>query len=91
MNIPDDELRIIYDRYSETHQSTIKYFLKQIRLVAGPILDHKDIIEESATNTDELITMCTIYSGLSKLLAEKLLLLDGKDLKNGGSIEIRKR
>ena len=91
MNIPDDELRIIYDRYSETHQSTIKYFLKQIRLVAGPILDHKDIIEESATNTDELITICTIYSGLSKLLAEKLLLLDGKDLKNGGSIEIRKR
>ncbi len=91
MNIPEDELRVIYDRYSDTHKKTIGYFLKQIRLVAGPILDHKEIVEESAYNTEDLITMCTINSGLSKLLAEKLLLLDGKDISNGGSIEIRKR
>lgn len=91
MNIPEDDLKGIYDRYSDTHQSTIRYFLKQIRLVAGPILDHKEIIEESTSSTEDLITMCTIYSGLSKLLAEKLLLLDGKDLSSGGSIEIRKR
>ena len=91
MNIPEDELRQIYDRYSDTHPSTIRYFLKQIRLVAGPILDHEEIVEESVTGTEDLITVCTIYSGLSKLLAEKLLLLDGKDVSNGGSIEIRKR
>ena len=91
MNITEDEVRRIYDRYSDMHKKTIRYFLKQIRLVAGPILDHKDIIEESATDTSDLITMCTIYAGFSKLMAEKLLLLDGKDLSNGGSIEIRKR
>ena len=91
MNITEDEVKRIYDRYSEMHKKTIKYFLKQIRLVAGPILDHKEIIEESATDTADLITMCTIYAGFSKLMAEKLLLLDGKDLTNGGSIEIRKR
>ena len=91
MNIPEEEVKRIYDRYSDRHKYTIQYFLKQIRLVAGPILDHKDIIEESATDTEDLITMCTIYAGFSKLLAEKLLLLDGKDLSNGGSIEIRKR
>ena len=41
--------------------------------------------------TEDLITICTISAGFSKLMAEKLLLLDGKDLTNGGSIEIRKR
>ena len=91
MNIPEEEVKRIYDRYSDRHKYTIQYFLKQIRLVAGPILDHKDIIEESATDTEDLITMCTIYAGFSKLMAEKLLLLDGKDLTNGGSIELRKR
>ena len=91
MNISEENVRDIYDRYSDMHKKTIRYFLKQIRLVAGPILDHKEIIEESATDTADLITMCTIYAGFSKLMAEKLLLLDGKDLTNGGSIEIRKR
>ena len=91
MNISEDEVKRIYDRYADRHKKTITYFLKQIRLVAGPILDHKEIIEESVTDTDDLITMCTIYAGFSKLMAEKLLLLDGKDLTNGGSIEIRKR
>ncbi len=91
MNISEESIRDIYDRYSEMHKKTIRYFLKQIRLIAGPILDHKEVIEESATDTADLITMCTIYAGFSKLMAEKLLLLDGKDLSNGGSIEIRKR
>ncbi len=91
MNISDEEVEHIYERYSDRHRKTIQYFLGQIRLVAGPILDHKEVIAESATDTDDLITMCTIFAGFSKLLAEKLLLLDGKDLSNGGSIEIRKR
>ena len=90
-DISEDEVRDIYDRYSERHKKTIQYFLKQIRLVAGPILDHKDIIEESTADTEDLVIMCTIFAGFSKLMAEKLLLLDGKDLTNGGSIEIRKR
>ncbi len=91
MNISEDEVQKIYDRYSDRHQKTIHYFLKQIRVVAGPILDHKDVSEDCATDTTDLITMCTINAGFCKLLAEKLLLLDGKDLSNGGSIEIRKR
>ncbi len=90
MDIPESEVERIYGNYSDRHRSTIQYFLKQIRLVAGPILDHA-IIEESVKDTEDLITMCTIYAGFSKLMAEKLLLLDGKDLSNGGSIEIRKR
>ena len=91
MDISEEDVKKIYDRYSDRHKYTIQYFLKQIRLVAGPILDHTERIEESVENTEDLITTCTIYAGLSKLLAEKLLLLDGKDLANGGSIELRKR
>ena len=91
MNISENEVEQIYARYSDRHYATKQHFLKQIRLVAGPILDHKDIIEESAEDTADLIIMCTVSAGFSKLLAEKLLLLDGKDISNGGSIEIRKR
>ncbi len=90
MNIPREEVEKTYARYSERHSFTKRYFLKQIRLVAGPILDHEEVLDESAEDTNDLILTCTISAGLSKLLAEKLLLLDGKDLSNGGSIEIRK-
>ena len=91
MNISGEEVKNIYDRYADRHKKTSTYFLKQIRLVAGPILDHKEIVDESVADTGDLIMMCTIYAGFSKLMAEKLLLLDGKDITNGGSIEIRKR
>lgn len=90
MNIPREEVEKTYARYSERHSFTKRYFLKQIRLVAGPILDHEEVLDESAEDTNDLILTCTISAGLSKLLAEKLLMLDGKDLSNGGSIEIRK-
>ncbi len=91
MNISEEDAERIYKRYSDRHSLTKDYFLKQIRILAGPILDHADHIDASAEDTDELILMCTISAGFSKLLAEKLLLLDGKDISNGGSIEIRKR
>ena len=91
MNISLEEIERRYERYSERHKSTSRYFLKQIRLVAGPILDHTDVIDESTDDTEDLIMMCTVFAGFSKLLAEKLLLLEGKDLTNGGSIEIIKR
>ena len=91
MNLSSEEVNTIYDQYSERHAITIKYFLKQIRIVAGPLLDHDETSVESVTTTSDLITTSTIYAGLAKLLAEKLLLLEGKDVTNGGSLEIEKR
>lgn len=87
--ISDDEVRKIYDNYAMQHTKSIQYFLKQIRLLAGPILDHDETIPESASDPADLINTCTIVAGLTKLLSEKLLLLEGKDLSTGGSIEIR--
>lgn len=87
--IKDDEVRKIYDKYVQQHHNSVQYFLKQIRLLAGPILGHEETIPESTEETADLINLCTIVSGLTKLLSEKLLLLEGKDLSTGGSIEIR--
>lgn len=92
MNISPEEVRDIYEKYSVRHAITVKYFLEQTRMIAGPILDHdSDLIEQSVDNTADLITTSAIYAGLSKLMVEKLLLLEGKDLSNGGDIDIIKK
>ena len=39
-------------------------------------------------NTEDLIASTAIVGGFARLLAEKLLLLDGCTLENGGSIEV---
>ncbi len=81
MDIPIDEVRRIYDAYAQRHRVTAAYFAQQIRLVAGPILGHADTGDELAVHqTSDLIASAAIAAGLSRLLAEKLLLLDGKTL-----------
>lgn len=92
MNISPEEVREIYEKYTTRHAITVKYFLEQTRMIAGPILDHKsDLIEQSVDNTADLITTSAIFAGLSKLMVEKLLLLEGKDITNGGDIDIIKK
>ena len=88
--LSEDRVREIYSRYAERHRLSARFFTEQVRLVAGPILDHESNDPDySVARTDELIVSSAIIGGLSRLLAEKLMLLDGKDLSNGGSIRIR--
>lgn len=92
MNISADEVRDIYEHYSARHSITVNYFLEQTRQIAGPILDHKtNLVPQSVDNTADLITSSAIYASLSKLMVERLLLLEGKDITNGGSIDIIKK
>ena len=91
LHLSDEEVNSIYDSYSERHAITIKYFLAQTRLIAGPLLDHEETNEASVNNVTDFITMSTIYAGLSKLMAEKLLLLEGKDITTGGDLDISKK
>lgn len=91
MNIPSEEVRTIYDQYAARHAITVRYFLEQTRLIAGPILDHECEIPQSVKTTSDLVTSSAIYAGLAKLMAEKLLLLKGKDVTNGGSLELKKK
>ena len=70
VGLSEQEVREIYSAYAEKH-----------RLAAGPILAHERTQCALATSeTSELISEIAILSGLSRLLAEKLLLLEGKDL-----------
>lgn len=85
--LPEEEVRSFYTSYAERHALAAAFFVEQVRGVAGPILDHTDASPFSTARTDELIVSSAIIGGFSRLLAEKLMLLDGKDLSTGGSIE----
>lgn len=81
VGLSEQEVREIYSAYAEKHRLAAEYFIQQVRLAAGPILAHKRTQCALATSeTSELISEIAILSGLSRLLAEKLLLLEGKDL-----------
>lgn len=86
-NLSRDRVREFYDSYVERHALSAAFFIEQVRGVAGPILDHDGTTPFSTTSTEELIISSAIIGGLSRLLAEKLMLLSDKDLSNGGSIE----
>jgi hypothetical protein len=80
MNIPEDEVKAIYESYANHHGVATKYFVDQVRVLAGHILDHDDVPDCAAETVSDLITMSAVISGFSGLLANKLLLLEGKTL-----------
>lgn len=77
MGLDEESVRVIYTDYVERHAMAVQNFTNQIRIVAGPILNHEDNEEISTEHTEDLITFSAISAGFSRLLAEKLLLLDG--------------
>ena len=87
VGLSEDEVREFYTRYAARHALSAAFFIEQVRGVAGPILDHDDATPFSTARTEELIVSSAMIGGFSRLLAEKLMLLSGKDLSNGGSIE----
>ena len=87
MGLTEREVEELYTAYAARHRKTARYFIEQIGMLAGPILEHKEVSELSTGNADGLVVTNAIMSGFTRLLAEKLLLLEGKDLSNGGSIE----
>ncbi len=88
MGLSEAELEQTYTFYAKRHQVAAKYFIEQVRTVAAGILDHESSSELSTDSTEELIVFTAVISGFSRLLAEKLLLLNGKTLENGGSISL---
>ena len=86
--LSDEEARKRYDHYAELQHMATENFVEGVRLAAGKILDHKDAPEDAAENTEDLVVVSVIYGGLARLLAEKLLRLEGKTLEDGGSIAL---
>lgn len=72
------------------HQRCAKYFIEQVRLTAAAMFDREVTTELNVRDTPEMIVSAAILSGFTNLFAEKLVLLEGKTLADGGSIEVRK-
>ena len=89
MGLEEEELRRVYNAFVNRHRVTCTYFVKQVRIAASGILDHEPESEIATDDTNDLISSVAVISGFARLMAEKLLLLEGKDLSNGGSIEVR--
>lgn len=78
VGISEEEVKEIYDAYALRHRVAAEYFVRQVRMIAAPLLGHDDrAIPESVHSTEDMISLSAILSGLCGLLAEKLLLLDG--------------
>ena len=83
-------LETFYCAYVLRHQIAARAFIAQIRALAGPILHHADVGADAAEKTEDLIAAAAVMGGFSRLLAEKLLLLDGADPEKVRAEEIEK-
>lgn len=82
-----DEVERVYTDYARGHRKSTDYFKSQIRMLAAPILDHEETGEMVTATPEELIITNAVLSGFTRLLTEKLLLLEGKSLADGGPVE----
>ncbi len=86
--LPEDELRDIYEKYVERHRIAAHYFTEQVRLAAAPLLGHDVTGELSSGRPEDMIIFAAVGGSFARLLAEKLLLLEGKDLETGGDTAV---
>lgn len=84
VNLSEEELRHFYTAYAHRHSLASKYFVKQVKDAAAGVLDHDAVSEMATDSTEDLITAAAVVCGYSRLLAEKLLLLDGRTITDRG-------
>ena len=89
-NLPEEDVKTAYAAFALRHRHCAKYFLEQVRLTAAAMFDREVPTELNVRDTPEMIVSAAILSGFTNLFAEKLVLLDGKTLADGGSIEVQK-
>lgn len=89
MGIANEEVERVYRAYRERHEISSHYFTEQVRLAGAVILHHEDVSAFATAQTDDMIVSAAIIGGFARLLAQKLLLLEGKTLQNGGSIDMQ--
>ena len=89
VELTEEELKETYTAYVNRQKIGVSYFAKQVRLAAAGVLDHEYESELATDSTEDLIYLSAVISGFARLFAEKLLLLEGKTLENGGDIKIK--
>ena len=77
MGLSEDEVRVIYNNYVDRHKKANTYFVDQVRIAAGDILDHE--IPEDGSRSDnpveDLLFSSAIISGFLTLMTEKIIKL----------------
>ena len=87
-DLTEQDVQRAYSSFVQRHALCAQYFVAQVKLSAAAMLDHEVVTELAVQDATELISSAAILSGLSKLFAEKLLLLKDKTLETGGSIDV---
>ena len=82
-DVPEEEFREFYDRYVERHRMTAGIFIDLTKKMAAGILDHEDPEGVASEDPMDLILSATEIAGFSRLLAEKLILLNDLTLEEG--------
>ena len=81
LGLSEDEVRTIYESFVSRHRHAADYFIDQIRAFATPLLQNGEGADKVS---ESLIYSSSILSGLTRLLAEKLILLEGLDANTDG-------
>ena len=90
VGIDQSEVRQSYESFAIRHSMAAQHFVQDVKALSAVILGHEDEKSEvTAERPEDLITYAAMMGGWSALLAEKLILLEGLTIDNGGSIEIR--
>lgn len=89
VGISEEEVKQTYETYTKRHTMSAQRFVEEVRVAAAKILKHDDANEYAVDRIDDLIFYSAVIGGWSRLFAEKLILLEGLTIENGGSIEIK--
>lgn len=89
MGLSDEEVERVYTSYADCHRIASTYFSGQVKAAASGILGIQAKSELTTDSTEEIIAAAAVISGLSRLLAEKLLLLNNRTLADGGPVASR--
>lgn len=87
----EEELHAAYSAYVTRHAQAAHYFAQQVRLAAGPILQHDIPFELASDRPEDLIAASAVVGGFARLFAEKMLLLEGKTVETGGDLTIERK
>ena len=78
-NLTEDEVRDVYTAFARRHKEASLYFIKEVRMAAADVLHPGGLTaEEASARVEDLIVGSALTSGFARLMAEKLLALDGQ-------------
>lgn len=76
LGMSEEEMRRVYNQFVCRHHSVCQYFIQQVNAVASELFAAADGPESGARN---LVTSAAVISGLTRMMAERILLLQEQD------------